>query len=136
MKRQVKKTTAQRSLAVLLALSACALVSQSQAQPATARDWIRPGQGGVLPAQVDYANPAGKIGILNADGEVQMDGHPFFTPLGTNGRACVTCHQPSDSMGLSLDSIRQQWQVTNGKGPLFSMHDGANCPNLPAATYA
>jgi hypothetical protein len=104
---------------------------QAQQSAAVEREWIRPGQDGMLPAQVEYTNPLGKIGILNMAGPINMKGHPFFEPLGTNGRACVTCHQPSDAMGLSLDSIRQQWRVTNGRDPLFAMFDGANCPNLP-----
>jgi hypothetical protein len=95
------------------------------------RDWIRAGQDGVLPAERTFDNAAGKLGFINAAGPVDMANHPFFQPLGSNGRACVTCHQPSDSMGLSVASIRQQWQVSAGRDPLFNSIDGANCPNLP-----
>jgi hypothetical protein len=55
--------------------------------------------------------------------------HPFFVPLGSNGRACVTCHQPSDGMGLSVATIREMWELSGGKDPLFAAFDGANCPN-------
>lgn len=115
--------------AITMILAAAALPLAAQAQDSE-REWIRPGQGGALSAEASFRNPLGSIGILNAGGEVAMEGHPFFAPLGSNGRACVTCHQPSDSMGLSLDSVRQQWELTQGRDPLFSMFDGANCPNL------
>ena len=59
------------------------------------------------------------------------EGHPFFEPIGTNGRACVTCHQPADGMSLSVRSIRERWGATGGKDPLFAAVDGMNCPNLP-----
>jgi hypothetical protein len=95
-----------------------------------AREWIRPGQEGMLGAEVTFNNALGKLGILNADGPIDMKEHPFFQPLGSNGRACVTCHQPSDSMGLSLASIRQMWDLSKGSDPLFSPIDGMNCPNL------
>ena len=96
--------------------------------------WWDPGEDRPLPAYVEYANEQGRVGLLNASGEINTDGHPFFEPLGTNGRACVSCHQPADGMSLSLKSIRERWEVTLGKDPIFAMVDGANCPNLaPAA---
>lgn len=103
--------------------------SQEQA-PAKSR-WWRPGDGATLPALAVYPNANGKLGILNASGPVNTKGHPFFEPLGANGRACVSCHQPSDGMSLSVQSIRERWAATKGADPIFAMVDGANCPNLP-----
>jgi hypothetical protein len=57
--------------------------------------------------------------------------HPFFTPLGENGRACVTCHQPSNAMSVSAESIRERWHRTNGRDPIFEGIDGSNNPSLP-----
>jgi hypothetical protein len=97
-----------------------------------ARDWWAPGSGKTLPAFAAYADPNGDVGVLNADGPVDTKGNPFFEPLGANGRACVSCHQPADGMSLSLASIKRRWAETGGKDPIFAMSDGANCPNLPA----
>ena len=69
--------------------------------------------------------------VLNTSGVLVTKGHPFFEPIGTNGRACVTCHQPSDGMSLSVRSIRERWTATGGKDPLFAAVDGMNCPSLP-----
>jgi hypothetical protein len=60
-----------------------------------------------------------------------MKDHPFFMPLGENGRACVTCHQPAYGMSFSADSARELWRRTNGKDPLFAAIDGSNCPDQP-----
>lgn len=84
-----------------------------------------------LPPSKDYDDPSGRLRLLNKSGEVQTKDHPFFTPLGSNGRACVTCHQPTSAMSLSLDLIRQRWADTSGKDPVFAAIDGSNCPDLP-----
>ena len=93
--------------------------------------WWSPGDDRTLPAYVEYRNPFGRLGILNTDGPINTDGHPFFEPIGTNGRACVSCHQPSDGMSLSVASINAVWRASNGKDPIFAAVDGMNCPSLP-----
>jgi hypothetical protein len=93
--------------------------------------WIAPGQDGVLPARARYHDSVGDVEVLFAQGSVSLRGNPFFEPLGSNGRACVTCHQPASGMGLSVETIRRRWQETRGKDPLFAAIDGANCPDLP-----
>src|SRR5512145_569617 len=80
-----------------------------------AGEWWAPGDGRPLPAEASYANGAGALGILNTSGTIDTRGHPFFEPLGTNGRACVTCHQPSDGMALSVASVRERWDATRGQ---------------------
>lgn len=99
--------------------------------------WIFPDTTGGLAANGTYANDAGQVGVLLAGGALKdTRSHPFFQALGTNGRACVTCHQPQDGMSVSLDNIRWIWRVTGGKDPLFAAIDGSNCPNLPQADPA
>jgi len=93
--------------------------------------WWSPGNGDVLPSTISYDNPYGALTILNTSGSIGTKGHAFFEPIGTNGRACVTCHQPADGMSISLETIRQRWGVTNGSDPLFAAVDGKNCPDLP-----
>ena len=98
---------------------------------ATTGRWWAPNDGRTLPVLAAYPNEAGVFTTYSAQGPVDTRSHAFFTPLGPNGRACVSCHQPSDGMALSLQSIRERWQATQGQDPLFAMVDGANCPNLP-----
>jgi cytochrome c peroxidase len=103
---------------------------------ATGDRWWTPGGGRVFPTELRYANAGGELTTLNTQGPTSTTGHAFFEPLGTNGRACVTCHQPADGMSLSTATIRERWQSTAGRDPLFAMIDGANCPNLPRAAAA
>lgn len=99
--------------------------------------WVFPDTSGGLAAYGTYANDLGQVGVLLAGGALKdLKSHPFFQALGTNGRACVTCHQPQDGMSVSLDSIRWIWRVTGGKDPLFAAIDGKNCPHLPQADPA
>ena len=93
-------------------------------------------QGGI-PArmrQLETAwNPSGRVGNYLAGGGIQTADNAFFQSLGTNGRACVTCHQPPSGMGLSLRNIRSRWLATGGTDPLFAPVDGADCPSAVAA---
>src|SRR5579863_2163768 len=98
--------------------------------------WWSPGSGREFPSSLSYADERGIITTLNLKGPTDTRNHPFFTPLGTNGRACITCHQPADGMSLSARDIQARWQATNGKDPLFAAIDGSNCPSLPQAERA
>jgi len=114
-------------LTLLLALAGIAHVGA-----AGPSGWWSPGEGGRLPAYATYANDYGEVGVLNTSGPVDTRGHPFFEPLGGNGRACVSCHQPANGMALSVASIQERWRVTKGADPIFAPVDGMNCPGLPA----
>ena len=70
--------------------------------PAASVDWWDANSGRVLAVLSSYDDPLGKVGLLVDGGPMPTAGHPFFTPLGTNGRACITCHQPSDGMCVSV----------------------------------
>lgn len=108
----------------------------SGAESPGASVWIAPGARVTLPAEAHLENATGRLGVLNAAGAVDTAGHPFFEPLGTNGRACVSCHQPSNGMSLSLETIRERWRVTNGSDPLFAGIDGSDNPSLPQSAAA
>src|SRR5262245_13032046 len=58
----------------------------------------------------------------------------FFQSLGTNDRACSTCHQPADGWTVTPSSIRRRFQKTNGFDPIFRLNDGAVCPTTDVST--
>ena len=101
---------------VLCGCISVALVTVA-AQSGSPKPWWAPGQGTSLPELSTYDNDRGQLGVLNASGQLDTKGHPFFEPIGTNGRACVTCHQPADAMSLSVRSIRERWAATAGSDP-------------------
>jgi hypothetical protein len=117
-------------LSMLAAVTAAGMVLRAQVSQPQFR-WLEAGADIVLPREMTFDNAAGRLGILNAEGPVATRGHPFFEPLGTNGRACVTCHQPAGAMSLPLDLIRERWRVTGGRDPLFAAIDGSDNPSLP-----
>src|SRR2546421_10527839 len=55
----------------------------------------------VPPFQI-FADPDGAFATLNLGGPADTTTNPFFQDLGSNGRRCVTCHQPSDAWSVNL----------------------------------
>lgn len=117
--------------AVMSAMSGGPIEAPAATADPAAASWWRPDSGRLLPARVAYATEHGAIAVLNAAGAVQTRNHPFFTAIGSNGRACITCHQPANGMSISVDAIQARWLTSAGKDPLFAAIDGSNCPSLP-----
>ncbi|HVV44510.1 MAG TPA: hypothetical protein VHC72_04870 [Bryobacteraceae bacterium] len=118
-------------LALGIALTGIVFTLSAQYGTAFKTVWLEPGGGEALPEFDAFDNSNGTAGVLNASGGLKTDGHPFFTALGTNGRACVTCHQPAWGMSVSTEALAERWRATDGKDPVFAAFDGSNCPNLP-----
>jgi len=118
-------------LLICIVVLGLALALSAQYQNTFKVTWIEPGSGAVLPEFDAFDSVEGTLGVLNASGPVNTEGHPFFTPLGTNGRACVNCHQPTYGMSVSTSGVLQRWRLTDGKDPVFAAFDGSNCPGLP-----
>ncbi len=81
-----------------------------------------------------YANPAGALQIINANGPTKNGA--FFQSLGSNGRSCSTCHVADQAMSISPPQIQARFAQTHGRDPLFAAFDGANCPNGNASGAA
>jgi len=61
----------------------------------------------------------------------------FFDPgLGTNGQACVTCHQPFNGFTISPETIQDAFVATSGLDPLFRASDTADRPDADVSTPA
>ncbi|MFY9528312.1 MAG: hypothetical protein WBC04_15435 [Candidatus Acidiferrales bacterium] len=76
-----------------------------------------------------FHDPTGEIATFNTAGDIDIT-NPFFQDLGTNGRRCVTCHEPNDAFALRVEPVRERFARTNGSDPLFAAVDGANCPDV------
>ncbi len=115
----------------LCAVSVWSVTSIASAGEPSASNWWQPNSGRTLPAALAYPDATGTIEVLNLRGPTDTHGNPFFTSIGSNGRACVSCHQPADGMSLAVDTIQARWRATDGHDPLFAAIDGSNCPSLP-----
>jgi len=90
--------------------------------------------GPVIPQTETDLNLYGLLGTYQPNGATLTATNAFFQSLGTNGRTCATCHQPSAAMSVSGADIVGRYIATNGTDPLFAPVDGANCPSaVPAA---
>lgn len=80
-----------------------------------------------------YTDTTGTFATYTTAGVID-ESSAFFQSLGTNGRTCGTCHEPSQGMTITPAAIQALFTSTTGTDPLFAAVDGANCPT--AATGA
>ena len=66
-------------------------------------------------------------GILNPN-------NPFFKERGSNGRACVTCHQASQGWSITPSGVQATFAATDGLDPIFRTNDGSNCEGADVST--
>ena len=79
-----------------------------------------------------FTNESGAIAVLGFHGPDPT--HPFFTPLGTNGRSCATCHRPAQGWSLTPAELRDRFEATDGLDPVFRTNDGSNCRGADIST--
>jgi cytochrome c peroxidase len=80
-----------------------------------------------------FPNASGVSANFSANGPIDTN-NPFFLSLGTNGRACVTCHQPDDGWTITPKRLRQRFDKTRGLDPVFRPVDGSNSPEADVST--
>jgi len=60
--------------------------------------------------------------------------NPFFQSLGTNGRACFTCHRPETAWSVTPASVQARFSASVGTDPIFRTNDGSNSPLADVST--
>src|SRR5258708_12900290 len=78
-----------------------------------------------IPNGVFFANPGGASETYSTTGGGIDQTGPFFQSLGTNGRSCGSCHQPSDGMSVSAAHVEQRFSLTQGLDPIFRTVHGS-----------
>jgi cytochrome c peroxidase len=71
------------------------------------------------------------IGISRLDAD-----NAFFQDLGSNGRSCVTCHQPDQAWSVTPERIRERFERTQGLDPIFRTNDGSNCGDADVSSMS
>lgn len=82
-----------------------------------------------------WPDASGFVGNWSPYGPIATT-NPFFQPLGANGRACVTCHQPRDGWSITPAYAQARFAATGGLDPLFRAIDGATSPRADVSTVA
>ncbi len=90
--------------------------------------------GSTLPNPLQTLDRTGVLSTYSTAGGIDM-GNPFFQSLGTNGRSCVSCHQPADAWTVTPDHIRARFAISSGNDPIFRPVDGAVCPSADVSSY-
>jgi hypothetical protein len=114
---------------------------------------------------LEFPDPTGTVRTYSDNAKIMLkpnkiSGYPFFTSLGTNGRACIHCHTPQDAWGISAADVQFRFthplDVTNptclltlascpqdpnpanygATDPIFRTVDGSNSPNADVSTPA
>jgi len=81
-----------------------------------------------------FGDHTGKVQSLPSDASLNQQ-NAFFDPaVGTNGQACVTCHQPAQGFTIQLAATRDAFEDTDGLDPLFRPNDTASRPDAVVST--
>jgi cytochrome c peroxidase len=87
------------------------------------------------PNMAAFDNPSGQVRSFNVHGAIDFD-DLFFQSIGTNGRACASCHQASDAWSVTPAHIQARFDATNGEDPIFRTNDGSTSPFADVSTLA
>ena len=87
-------------------------------------------QGG---AAVFAPNPSGIARTLTPSGSIDT-GNLFFRSVGSNGRACASCHVASQGWTVTPEGVRDRFERTFGLDPIFRTNDGSNSPLADVST--
>ena len=85
------------------------------------------------PAVLRDPNPAGEIATILSRGVIDPE-NPFFQSVGSNGRRCVSCHDPAEAWTITPAGARLRFDATGGLDPLFRSNDGAISPTADVST--
>lgn len=78
--------------------------------------------------------PGGFLGHYQPNGATFTFQNDFFRPLGTNGRTCLSCHQPQEGWSISAAGVQARFKKSSGTDPIFRLVDGATCPTANVST--
>src|SRR5215467_1188044 len=84
------------------------------------------------PGELAFPNASGVVATVGVD--ERNAGNPFFQALGTNGRACATCHQPAQAWSITPSELQHRFDRTDGLDPIFRANDGSNCGGSDIST--
>jgi cytochrome c peroxidase len=114
-----------RNIPKLFLSSLCILIGSSQVASA----------GAHISDLKEYRNETGAARSFSPSGALDTR-NPFFQNLGSNGRSCVTCHQPAQGWTITPTEVQQRFEATAGLDPIFRLNDGSVSPLADVSTVA
>jgi len=113
-------------------LPAIWIISQFMPHAAFAAD-AQSSDASFIENNTGFPNASGLSATFSMQGVIDL-GNEFFQSLGTNGRACSTCHRPEEGWSITPRGIQQRFDDTGGSEPVFRTNDGANSPKANVST--
>ena len=86
-----------------------------------------------MTSMVPLPNASGFAATFSTIGSIDLT-NPFFQSLGSNGRACASCHQPSDGWTVTPGHLQARFDASDGTDPIFRTNDGSNSPDADVST--
>lgn len=86
-----------------------------------------------IPNEKLFKNPGGFSAAASTEGFVDLD-NAFFTPQGTNGRHCGTCHLVEDGWSIAPATAVQMFEESDGLHPLFVNNKDTDTPSCDMST--
>jgi len=85
------------------------------------------------PNSFPIADDSGFSASFHPSGSVMLNGN-FFTPQGTNGRHCGTCHKPEDGWSIRPATVVALFNASNGLDPIFVNNLDTDTPTSDMST--
>lgn len=86
-----------------------------------------------LPNNAPVADDAGHSASFHTAGYVALDGN-YFTPQGSNGRDCATCHVPDDGWSIRPATVVALFEASDGLDPIFVNNLDTDTPTSDMST--
>jgi cytochrome c peroxidase len=87
-----------------------------------------------IPNNLPIPDPSGFAASFHPAGSVDLSN--FFTPQGTNGRHCGTCHAPENGWSITPATVALMFLLTGGTDPLFVNNLDTDTPTSDMSTPA
>lgn len=87
----------------------------------------------MMPKSISGTNLHGKDKTYSTAGFIDLN-NAFFKKFGTNDRTCATCHVPTEGWVITPRGVKERFEKTGGKDPVFRLVDGANSPLADVST--
>lgn len=88
----------------------------------------------LIPSVQGFPDASGMVANYHSGDAIATAAQSFFQPLGSNGRTCLTCHQPAAAWSITPAQIQDAFQDSAGTAPIFRLVDGAVCPSADVST--
>lgn len=83
----------------------------------------------------EFPNGSGTSRSFSSNGALDTR-NPFFQNLGSNGRSCITCHQPDQGWTVTPEQLQKRFDATGGLDPIFRPNDGSVSPTADVSTVS